>query len=762
MALSDEEVPIEDQPYASANSPIALSLGYIVDSYSKEDPKDESEDGPKNYPADGGDDDDDDSSGDDTDDEDEDEASKEEEDKEEEEEEHLAPTDSTAAASPVVDPVPPAEETEPFETDESAATPPPPPAYHTTARMSIRAQTPIAFPSEAKVDRLLVMPTPPPSLLTSLSSPLPQIHSPPFHVPSPPTTSPTYIKAPLGYKAVRIRLRTASPPPLPLSSPLPLPPPILLPRTKASMVLMRAVAPSTYILAPRSRTLPSGTQPILPIPLPTSLLPLTLPNTNHRVDVPEAVLSPRKRLCIALGLRFEVEESSSTAVARSTKGFRADYGFVGTLDVKIRRNPDREVGYEITNVWVDPAEATEEIPLTTLAEFSQRVIDFVTNVSSTCYAEIDTTMPTLLYLLREARVAQEAWAQFMNASHRKMPPRKAPRTRTTLVTTTATTLMTDAAIRALISQGKADALAKHEIQRNNNLNGDGSQGSGSSIVRPVRPTRECTYTDFLKCQPMNFKGTKGVVGLTQWFEKIETVLNISNYAVENQVKFTTYTIHGVALTWSKSHVKTVGHDTTYGMPWNTLMKMMNAKYRPQNKIKKLEMEIWELKVKGTDLESYTQRFQELALLCGRMFPEESDKVKKYVGGLPDIIHGRVMASKQKTMHDAIEFPTELMDNKIRTYVARNESMVDLCQNVPNATTIIMVRVHRSATSAARLATWPVIVGVLAMPTPGHFKRECPKLKNNNNRGNQGGNVNAPTKVYAVGNAGTIQDSNVVT
>ncbi|GKA92979.1 hypothetical protein Tco_0814965 [Tanacetum coccineum] len=95
-----------------------------------------------------------------------------------------------------------------------------------------------------------------------------------------------------------------------------------------------------------------------------------------------------------------------------------------------------------------------------------------------------------------------------------MPPRKAPRSRTTPATTTATTPMTDAAIRALISRGVADALVEHEIQRNNNLNGDESQASVSGITRPVRPTRECTYTDFLKCQPMNFKGTKGVVGLT--------------------------------------------------------------------------------------------------------------------------------------------------------------------------------------------------------------------------------------------------------
>nr|GFB80753.1 reverse transcriptase domain-containing protein [Tanacetum cinerariifolium] len=60
-------------------------------------------------------------------------------------------------------------------------------------------------------------------------------------------------------------------------------------------------------------------------------------------------------------------------------------------------------------------------------------------------------------------------------------------------------------------------------------------------------------------------------------------------------------------------------------------------------------ETCELKVKGNDLASYTQRFQELALLCKRMFSEEADKIEKYVGGLPDMIHGNVVASKPNTM-----------------------------------------------------------------------------------------------------------------
>nr|GEV26271.1 reverse transcriptase domain-containing protein [Tanacetum cinerariifolium] len=139
---------------------------------------------------------------------------------------------------------------------------------------------------------------------------------------------------------------------------------------------------------------------------------------------------------------------------------------------------------------------------------------------------------------------------------------------------------------------------------------------------------------------------------------------------ENQVKFATCTLHSVALTWWNTHVQTIVHEAAYGMSWKTLMKMMTEKYCPRNEIRKLKMELWDLKVKGTDLASYTQRFQELALLCRRMFFEESDKIEKYIGGLPDMIHGSVVASKPTTMQEAIEIATELMDKKIRTFSER--------------------------------------------------------------------------------------------
>nr|GFD09315.1 hypothetical protein [Tanacetum cinerariifolium] len=84
----------------------------------------------------------------------------------------------------------------------------------------------------------------------------------------------------------------------------------------------------------------------------------------------------------------------------------------------------------------------------------------------------------------------------------------------------------------------------------------------------------------------------------------------------------------------------------------------------------IETELWNLEVQGTDLTRYNQRFQELALLCVRTYPEESDRVERYIGGLPDSIYESVAASKPKTMQEATKMATGLMDKKIRTYAER--------------------------------------------------------------------------------------------
>ncbi|GKB11016.1 hypothetical protein Tco_0844939, partial [Tanacetum coccineum] len=264
----------------------------------EEDLEEDPEEDPTDYPADGGndDDDDDESSNDDEDDDDDVEEDKDEE----EEEEHLALADSV-----------------------------PPPVHCVITRMSVRAQTPISLPLDTNVARLLAIPTPPPSPLSPLSSPLPSI----------------------------------------LSPPLPL----------------RAETPSTSYPLPSS-TPPSGTPLLLLIPLPTPSPPLLLPSTICRAGVSEVTLPPQKRLCIALGPRYEVGESSSAPTARPTRGFRADSGSVGTLDDEIRRDPEIYVGYGITDTWDEMVEDMQGTPAATdVAELSQRMTDFVTTVRQDTY-----------------------------------------------------------------------------------------------------------------------------------------------------------------------------------------------------------------------------------------------------------------------------------------------------------------------------------------------------------------------------------------
>ncbi|GJX66319.1 putative reverse transcriptase domain-containing protein [Tanacetum coccineum] len=398
----------------------------------------------------------------------------------------------------------------------------------------------------------------------------------------------------------------------------------------------------------------------------------------------------------------------------------------------------------------------------------------------------------------------------------KRATRSTPVTTTPAPTATTTTSVTNAQLQAMIDQGVTAALAARDANRN----GDDSHTSGTGGRRTERIVRECTYQDFMKCKPLYFKGTEGVVELTQWFERMETVFRISNCSVENQIKFSICTLLAGALTWWNSHVITVSHDVAYAMTWADLRKKMTDKYCPRNEMKKLEAELWNLKVKGTDVIGYNQRFQELALLCVRMFLEESDKIERYVGGLPDMIHGNIVASKPKTMQEAVEMATELMDKKVSTIAERqaenkrkfentsrnnqNQQQQNKRQNTGRAYTAgtgekkpyggskplcakcnyhhdgpCALKCHkcnkfshfsRDCRSAgnANNANNQRGTGSGQKPTcfecgvQGHFKRECLKLKNNKNRGNQVGNDRAPAKVYAVGHVGTDPDSNVVT
>nr|GFC50324.1 putative reverse transcriptase domain-containing protein [Tanacetum cinerariifolium] len=78
-----------------------------------------------------------------------------------------------------------------------------------------------------------------------------------------------------------------------------------------------------------------------------------------------------------------------------------------------------------------------------------------------------------------------------------------------------------------------------------NADGTGVRGTGPTVPELTG----CTYATFIKCDPLPFNGTEGTVGLCQWFEKLESVFQISECKEKDRVKFGMATLRGRALTW---------------------------------------------------------------------------------------------------------------------------------------------------------------------------------------------------------------------
>ncbi|GJS57620.1 zinc finger, CCHC-type containing protein [Tanacetum coccineum] len=238
--------------------------------------------------------------------------------------------------------------------------------------------------------------------------------------------------------------------------------------------------------------------------------------------------------------------------------------------------------------------------------------------------------------------------------------------------------------------------------RGNNRNGNPNEnGRGAMSVAGV-----CTYQDFVKCQPLNFKGTKGMVG------QLELMLRCYD---------------------------------------------MERSYEVDDR-------------SNNDLAAYTQRFQELTLLCTRMVPREEDQIERYVGGLPDNIQGNVMSTEPTRHQNAIQLSNSLMDQKWKGCAIRsieNKRKFESNQRDNHAQQPPFKRQNVGGSNVARAYTTGGNEGrVYVGPHPlcnkqGHFKKDFPKLKNQNH-GNKPVIPEARGKAYTIGGGDANPGSNVVT
>src|SRR5919199_3289902 len=215
--------------------------------------------------------------------------------------------------------------------------------------------------------------------------------------------------------------------------------------------------------------------------------------------------------------------------------------------------------------------------------------------------------------------------------------------------------MTNAQLTALVAQAVTAAVTAVGAQQNPlNQNNIG-----------VTPVPRGSHKEFMDGKPLTFEGTEGPIGLIRWYEKAEAVFAVKNCVNQDRVKFAASTFLGDALSWWNTHVTTVGRDVADATPWEEFKRMLTDEYCSRSEIREMEIEFWNLKVKGADLNSFVTRFRELSKLCPAMVTPEHKGVELFIAGLPDDMQEVVTSAGKETVSEVILLAQDLMRKRLR-------------------------------------------------------------------------------------------------
>ncbi|KAM0026190.1 putative transcription factor interactor and regulator CCHC(Zn) family [Helianthus debilis subsp. tardiflorus] len=168
----------------------------------------------------------------------------------------------------------------------------------------------------------------------------------------------------------------------------------------------------------------------------------------------------------------------------------------------------------------------------------------------------------------------------------------------------------------------------------------------------------------MDCRPSTFSGTEGAMGLLHWFEKLESVFEMCEFPEARRVKYATGTLEGIALTWWNAQVQILGLAAANATPWNDFKEPIKREYYTRDDIHKLEVELYHLKMTGSEIEAYRKRSNELAILCPTMVDPPVKRIELYLKGLAPEIQSHVTSANHDNIQDVQCLAHHLTDQAV--------------------------------------------------------------------------------------------------